>query len=541
MERERVVRRRRTPGSDLWMEKESFGKAAPVRSMLWIDAHNQGTQFMIGPVPRFPEPPLSDLTPPDRSMTDTTPRFRIIARRILAGIEAGAWPDGRLPSRRELERAFSTSRKTIEAALSELERGRWITRPARKRPVIVQRNAGFEQKLDSFLARSGFRPPMMNASAERMEAQRLTNASPDAVIDLSTVFDREWDGGLNIADDLAAAQPALEAFRTGAGTRELLSPSGLLEIREAVCEFLAKHSGIEARPEEVLIVSRRLTAYRLLSEVLIGPTTELWAPEISLMRHYGVGEGHSLLLRPLPVDDEGRFGFDAFELSARPKVLMLETDGAAPTGGTLSALERRRVVESARRSGSFVVADSFSRLLSEKELPPVMMTFDAAKETVIMIGGLPAWITALGSITFIVANERIIRLLRASGRREYLTPDVWSQLVASKLIGMGLLPGMIERFHDFHRARLAQVEAILARHLDGLARWRLPAGFGNVWVDLEGKDVRRIWRRRRGIDYRPGWLWGEKEPRHIVLKYTLRLDRFEEGVRRLAADIREFG
>ncbi|MDO5532906.1 hypothetical protein, partial [Sutterella sp.] len=277
--------------------------------------------------------------------------------------------------------------------------------------------------------------------------------------------------------------------------------------------------------------------YRLLSEVLIGPTTEFWYPAVSRAKYYGVAERHTRWRRELPVDDLGRPDLSDFMLSRAPKVLMIEPDQASPMGATLSEAERVTLVEEARRAGAFVIEDLYCRLLLTEEPPRPLMSLDPAKDSVILIGGLPMWLNSLGSLSFVIANERIINLLRASGRRDYLLPDVCAQLVAMKLNDLGLIPEMLARFRAFHRAHIEGVDRILREAFGDRFSWRVPAGFGNVWLDLRGVDVERLWRHRRGVDFQPGWFYGEKEPRHLVLRYTVPLPMFEEGVRRLRANI----
>jgi len=100
---------------------------------------------------------------------------------------------------------------------------------------------------------------------------------------------------------------------------------------------------------------------------------------------------------------------------------------------------------------------------------------------------------------------------------------------------------MVSRFEVFHRKRIAQVNAILARELGDRFSWRVPAGFGCVWLDLKGVNLSRLYRHRCGVDFEPGWFYGEKEKRHVLLRYTIPIATFEEGVSILRRNIEACG
>lgn len=467
-------------------------------------------------------------------------RYQAVAQALIRNIESGVYADGRLPGRRRLESDFKASRSTIDSALEILEREHWITRSCRTRPVITVKDLAFEEKLRHFLARSGFKPPRMNEVFRREDVAKLNMSSEPGsdFISLSKLCDEHWDDHLSYDLEVAGVTAALRSYRSSRS--EMFATGGMPALKAALCEHLPS-IGIHAKPSEVLIISRRLQAYRLISEVLIGPSAEFWYPSVSLIRYYGIAERHTSWRREMPVDSDGRIDFSGFELSKRPKVLALEPDAAKPLGGTLNEAERLMLVEAARRTGAFLIEDCYTRLVEPTATKPPLSALDPGKECVIYMGAVPAWLTPIGCFNFIVANERLIRQLMASGRRDYLSPGLFSQLVAEKLFSENLLPEMVSRFEVFHRKRIAQVNAILARELGDRFSWRVPAGFGCVWLDLKGVNLSRLYRHRCGVDFEPGWFYGEKEKRHVLLRYTIPIATFEEGVSILRRNIEACG
>ena len=99
------------------------------------------------------------------------------------------------------------------------------------------------------------------------------------------------------------------------------------------------------------------------------------------------------------------------------------------------------------------------------------------------------------------------------------------------------LDEMLWRFHAFHRRRLRFVAEILARDTGEYARPVLPGSFGCVWLHFDAADIGALYRARRGIDFQPGWFYGEsaRSCRHVLIRYTMPEAVFEEGMARFGA------
>lgn len=474
----------------------------------------------------------------DTERTNTKPRTksRELALALAKGIRGGAYPEGRLPGRREIERTFGVSRPTVERALLLLEAEGWLKTAPRRRASVTGAPAGFEAKLAGFLSGSGFAAPLMEGAFRRQDARGRAGVAleDDSVIDLSTLCDEHWDGHLNADLEEEAVSEALDRVRRGES--RMFSTSGGQALREAVCKEVAR-LGIRARPDEVFIISRRLQAYRAISDVLLGPGTDLWYPALSLIPFYGIGERQAAARREIAVTEAGGLELDPFMRSRRRRVLMAEADCAKPLGVSIPEAQRRALVDAARKSGAFIVEDAYCRLMLEAA-PLPLAAFDPEHECVIHIGALPVWLTAIGCFNYVIANERIVRLLRSAGRRDYLTPGIFSQLVGERLFSSGRLPLMLSRFHAFHQKRIEETDAVLREAFGERFTWKIPSGFGCIWLDLEGVDLKRLYRCRRGIDFQPGWFYGERPARHALLRYTMPLPVFREGVARLKAAIK---
>lgn len=450
------------------------------------------------------------------------------AQHILRRIRDGRYDDGRLPSQRDLAADLGVSRNTVIAALSLLESQGWIETSAKRRATLPAADGGFAQKVNRFLHASRFEAPLMNGAFTRRDN---AVAPTGDVIDLSRLCDEHWDDHLQYDLEEASLLEAMARYRCG--DTDIYRTTGMEELKEEACRFF-RGRGISVTPREMLVVSRRLQAYRLVAEVLVGPKTELWFPELSIVRFYGIGERHTAKRRMLPVADDGRIDFEPMLFSKAQKVVFLVPTRPKPTGRSLTIDERRRLVKSLRGTDTFVFEDRYCELVTDEHLPS-LASFDPNKETVILFGSLPTWLTPLCCCSFIVAHERIIEELRASARRDYLTPEFFTQLALTQLLRSGRIETMLERYQGFFEKRLAFVDETLRSAFGTAARWRLPGSFGCVWLELPGIDIPALYRRRKDVDFQPGWFYGEpvRNCRHVLLRYTVPEGVFAEGVRRL--------
>ncbi len=474
-------------------------------------------------------------TPPEKTRgarlrsSQKRTRAEAIAAELFRRLQADAYRDGRLPSQRQLAESFGVSRGTVARALEYLERNGWIATSARRRPVLTPPERVFSGKLNGFLDASHFRPPLVNAAFDRKDRR---NGESTSVIDLSVLCHEHWDEHINFDIESEAVERALGRFARG--ETDIYRTTGIPALKAAICRYLAPY-GIVAKPSEIAVISRRLQAYRLVAEVLLGHGAEMWFPELSLVRHYGIAERHTTRRRLLEMDADGQIDFEAMYFSKRRKVVFLEPSRQKPTGASIPEVERRELVEVARGNNTFIFEDAYCELLDETHLPS-LASFDPEKKAVIHLGAIPTWLTPVAGISFIVAHERIINLLRASARRDYLNPEFLTQLAALEILESHAIDEMLERFNAFHRARRTFVQSVLEQQIGGFARWQLPGSFGCIWVELPDHDIDKLYRARKTVDFQPGWFFGEpaKSSRHVLLRYTLPAADFAEGVARFA-------
>lgn len=162
--------------------------------------------------------------------------------------------------------------------------------------------------------------------------------------------------------------PSTNPILTNAWARELAhaalytppnypSAQGSPALREAVCDYLSRRRGVQALPEDVLIVGGTQQAMTLVARVLLdeGDEVAIEDPQYTAIRT--VLKVHGARLAPVPVDEQG-MRIDA--LPARPPKLVCVTPSHQfPMGSVLSLSRRLALLDYARRQRCWIFEDDY--------------------------------------------------------------------------------------------------------------------------------------------------------------------------------------
>lgn len=132
---------------------------------------------------------------------------------------------------------------------------------------------------------------------------------------------------------------------------------GLPALREAVCDYLARRRGVQASPDNVLIVAGTQQAVALTARVLLdeGDTAAIEEPQYFATREQL--QIHGARVAPVPVDAEG-LCVDALPVPP-PKLICVTPSHQFPTGALMSLPRRLALLEYARRHEAWIFEDDY--------------------------------------------------------------------------------------------------------------------------------------------------------------------------------------
>jgi GntR family transcriptional regulator/MocR family aminotransferase len=136
------------------------------------------------------------------------------------------------------------------------------------------------------------------------------------------------------------------------------SPSaGQRELRQAICEHVARRRGITCTAEDVLVTSGAQQALSLAARVLLdeGDVVAIEDPGYPLAER--LLRAHGARVRPVPVDASG---IEVRRLPASGlRAVLVTPSHQFPSGVVMSIDTRRRLLERAHRQGFWIVEDDY--------------------------------------------------------------------------------------------------------------------------------------------------------------------------------------
>lgn len=257
----------------------------------------------------------------------------------------------RLPATRLLANELGVSRNTVLAAYEQL------------------RAEGF---VDGRVGSGSYvTPPLCDARAEEMPVPQAVQAQSAYMRRARELHDHHRFPGRTIPGMRFAFQygvPLANPALTTAWARELAhaalytSPGypmsqGLPALREAVCDYLARRRGIQALPENVLIVAGTQQAISLSARVLLdeGDAVAIEDPHYYSIRM--VLQTHGARVRPVPVDEEG-LRVEAMPQPA-PRMVCVTPSHQFPTGAVLSLARRMALLDYAQTHDCWIWEDDY--------------------------------------------------------------------------------------------------------------------------------------------------------------------------------------
>jgi len=173
--------------------------------------------------------------------------------------------------------------------------------------------------------------------------------------------------------NLQYGQPMTNPALTTAWRRELAKAAaytqpnypdsqGRLDLRTAVCDYLARRRGVQAEPDDVLIVSGTQEAVSLSAQVLLNPGDRVVLEDPHYTALWRIFTAHGAQIDLVPVDDDG---MEVERLPAgrrpapAPRLAVLTPSHQFPLGSVLSLQRRLALLRYAQANDMWVLEDDY--------------------------------------------------------------------------------------------------------------------------------------------------------------------------------------
>lgn len=457
-----------------------------------------------------------------------TPAYLVLAEKLHQAIISGTYPPGtKLAAYREMARLYGVSKNTVTMAVAELER-LGLVQSQEKRGVYV-RDRSTASVAPDWLHLMGAGGIVMSpiASHHRQKSLHLTE---DAV-NLSHRMVPGWDNYAGMSMVAPSIEKAVKDFQSGMFTG-LYDEQGLLPLRQAIVEYLEEQYGIRTDPACVLILSRRMQCYNLMSELFLSPGITAAYQDVCFLNLYQAGISRSASRVLLPSDEQG------LNITPLKKVkgkcfLFTQPTLCEPKGIMTDDGRREEIMDYCRGTKIPILEDAVMDPFYDGVAPVPLKVRDTGGN-VIYLGGVHGPVTPGTSLNWVVAPKVVINGLLSLVRREAQFPSEMNQLIVFELLRQKQFLPFLQQEARRLKAHYAVAYAVLEKYLGDIATWRKQNSWGRIWVDFqEGISVKKIYRARRDVDFFPGAMYGDKSDRSVLLYVFCDPAQFEEGIQRL--------
>lgn len=435
-------------------------------------------------------------------------------------------PGDRIPASRELADQLQIHRTTVATAYAELESEGLIEGFVGRGTYISRRHA----------PREFTPPPRAQGGPIRWEAlfaderagDGLSRLMPQVADDtIAFISAKPSEGCFPIEDVRKCANEVLK--REGRDILQLGATDGYEPLREVLLRMLSAE-GIAAKEANLLVTDGCQQSLDLLAKAFLRPGDAVIVENPTYPGALSILSGARVRCLPVAVETsrskESHSGLDIKGVEAaleqnRVKLILVTPDFQNPTGTTLPAEERKKLLDVAARFQVPVVEDHiYARLRLRGTPTPSLKALDRS--------GIVIQIDSFSKVAFpglrvgwCVGPERVIERLRQLKQVTDLHTDQLSQATLAEFAKTGLLEKHLKRMIRIYSRRLEAMEKCLERHLPTGIEWTRPEGGMSVWITLPpGLDAGEllIHAREKGVLFVPGRYFFVQNPRLNTLR-----------------------
>jgi 2-aminoadipate transaminase len=300
----------------------------------------------------------------------------------------------------------------------------------------------------------------------------------------------------------AVAREALPVEQIRKITFDLLDPAGrgvevlsygpvqgVPQLRQAVVDNLLKPKGVDAKMEDIIILTGGLEAMNLLCQVFIDPGDVILVETPTFVHSVETFDMFEAKLVPVRTDENG---MDPDDVEAKikefnPKMVYVVPTFQNPTGITLNLERRKRLAELGSKYDVLILEDDPYRDIrySGVDLPPIK-SFDKTGNTVLANSFSKIFSPGM-RLGYLYASPEIISKTADAKSATNSHTSMLPQLACAEFFRMGYYDDHMKSLCSIHKERRdAMLKAIDTHFPEGTKRTN-PDGGLFIWVELPGE------------------------------------------------------
>jgi len=324
------------------------------------------------------------------------------------------------------------------------------------------------------------------------------------------------------------------------------STAGMPELQAVIAADAGRRSGIDIRPEQVLVSPGAKPNLFFPTLALVQQGDEVMVPNPGFPTYEAMIDVAGGIPVPVPLLEENEFSFDleAFDrlINERTRLIVLNSP-SNPTGGVLPLADLEHIADAAQRYDCWVLSDEiYTRLVYDgEEAPSIAALPGMANRTVIMDGfsktyAMTGWRLGYGIMPEPLARRVQLLFTHALGSTAHFT----------QIAGVEALTGTQESVVDM-LAEYQRRRDIIVAGLNGLpgVQCRKPQGafyaFPNVKsLDKRVDDLANLLLEEAGVAVLPGTAFGKYGEGYLRLSYANSVENINKALERIENVLRRF-
>ena len=331
---------------------------------------------------------------------------------------------------------------------------------------------------------------------------------------------------------------------------------GLPELKEEFIKFLEKHEGITAKPENLIITTASQQALDMVGRLFIDASDPVLVEMPSYMGGLQVFKSYGADFIGVKLEDDGISTDELEEKLAwlrtqdeHYKFVYLVPDFQNPSGVTLSADKRRKVIELSEKYDVAIIEDSpYRQIRFEGTAPDMLYRLDQKTRKTNNIISLFTFSKTFAPglrLGVILAHPQIIKKMEILKQSLDLCTSSLNQLIAADFLRTGYFETHIEAIKKTYKLKKDTMVAALEKYMPEGVTWTKPEGGLFLWVRLpEGMSADEMFADalKENVAYVIGSAFhcdgSGKNTMRLNFSYPTPED-IDEGIKRLATAVKK--
>ncbi|MFM1783987.1 MAG: hypothetical protein RLZZ579_264 [Actinomycetota bacterium] len=263
---------------------------------------------------------------------------------------------------------------------------------------------------------------------------------------------------------------------------------GDLKLREQIIELM-KLEGIHGSVEDVMITTGSQHALELLADLFLDAGDAVLVEAPSYVGAVGIFRHKEAHIEHVFTDEDGispealaEAADRLIEQGKKVKLLYLVPNFANPSGVTLSAERRTKVLELCRERGILIVEDNpYGQLYFEAAPPKALRAHD--EQGVIYLGSFSKILSPGLRVGYVLAPPAIREKLVLANESAVLSPATFAQMMVSEYLSVADWQGQISTYRKLYKEKRDAALEALEQYLPNIKTTK-PAGGFFLWLTL---------------------------------------------------------